>query len=470
VIVDVAIVGAGFAGIGMGAQLLRTGTGSFVILERASDVGGTWRDNVYPGVASDVPAHLYSYSFRPQPAWSRLFAPGAEIHDYLREAVRDEGLEPHVRLGTEVLDIRWNGERWDVTTSTGFVSARSVVLAAGRLTEPAMADVDGDFDGLAFHSSRWPEGLDLTGLRVGVIGTGASAAQLVPHVAEVAESLVVFQRSAPWVIPRADRPAEDDDRDELFAAAEQGFAARVLDTTALAALRQRAIDHRTAQVADSGLREALAPHYEIGCKRVVISDDYYPALGKRHVTVEPSAVARFEGASVVASAGPSYELDVLIHATGFAATRPPYARIVTGRDGETLAQHWADGMTAYASTVVSGFPNLFVINGPNATLGHNSAIHVIESQVAYILGALTHVDEVGQLEVSAEAEASYVRELDAASASTVWMSGCSSWYRDESSGRLALIWPGTAAEFRRRNGVFDPAPYTVLSAAGHVPT
>jgi cation diffusion facilitator CzcD-associated flavoprotein CzcO len=464
VIVDVAIVGAGFAGIGMGAQLRRAGRESFVILERATDVGGTWRDNVYPGVASDVPAHLYSYSFRRQPDWSRLFAPGAEILSYLRDAVREEGLAPHLRLGTEVLDIRWNGQRWDVATSTGFVSAGSVVLAAGRLAEPRMAEVDGTFDGLAFHSSRWPDDLDLTGLRVGVIGTGSSAAQLIPYVAEASASVVVFQRSAPWVIPRNDRPAVDDDYDELFAVAEEGFAARALEPDAIGDLRARALGHLGAQVADPVLRQALTPEYEIGCKRVVISDDLYPALSLGHVTVESSAVARVDGSLVESSAGRSFELDVLIHATGFKATRPPYAAIVTGRDGETLAAHWADGMTAFASTAVHGFPNLFVINGPNATLGHNSAIHVIESQVGYILGALAHVEEIGQLDVSAEAEAEYVSSLDATSASTVWMTGCSSWYRDESSGRLTLIWPGTAAEFRRRNGTFDPAPYAVSAA------
>lgn len=463
--VDTVIVGAGFAGIGMGAQLKRAGKDSFVILERAADVGGTWRDNTYPGVASDVPAHLYSYAFRPRYPWSRLFAPGREIHNYLRQTVRDERLADHIRLDTEVLDIRWNGERWDVTTSTGFVSACSVVLAAGRLSEPAMGGVDGDFDGLAFHSSQWPDRLDLTGLRVGVIGTGSSAAQLVPAIAALASSLVVFQRSAPWVIPRGDREATYDDYDELFAEAEKGFAARALEPAALAELRRRAENHRSTQVSDPALRAKLTPDYEIGCKRVVISDEFYPAFGLGSVTVEASAVARVEGSRVVSSAGSSYELDVLIYATGFIATRPPYARIVTGRD-QTLAEHWTDGMRAFASTAVAGFPNLFILNGPNATLGHNSAIHVIESQIGYVLGALDHIDSVGTIEVSARAENSYVEDVDAMGANTVWMSGCTSWYLDDTTRRLALIWPGTAESFRRRNGVFDPAPYVMPVLAG----
>ncbi len=482
--VDIAVLGGGFAGIGMGVQLLREGRDSFVILERAHEVGGTWRDNRYPGVACDVPSHLYSYSFRQKADWSRLFAPGGEILDYLRATVADEGLAPHLRLGTEVLSVEWMDGVWSIATTRSRYRARSVVVAAGRLAEPVEAPVEG-FSGLAFHSSRWPEGLDLTGKRVGVVGTGSSAAQIIPQVATEAEHLVVFQRTPAWVIPRDDRAytsAEIDafDRDpatlrqyrnDLFTAAERGFDARTLDTEAHTALHALATTHRDAQVTDAGLREALTPHYEIGCKRVVISDDYFPAFGRPNVTLEPSAIESASGRVVLSAGGAAHELDVLVFATGFTAARPPYAAMIVGRHGETLAEHWRDGMRAYASTVVHGFPNLFVLNGPNATLGHNSAIHVIESQIGYVLGALAHGDSSGApLEVGSEAEQAYVDEIDRRSASTVWTNGrCSSWYLDPVSGRLTLIWPGTATEFRQRNGTFDPVVFAQSPATDSPP-
>lgn len=478
--VEVAVLGAGFAGIGMGVRLAREGRDSFVILERASEVGGTWRDNRYPGVACDVPSHLYSYSFRQKADWSRLFAPGDEILGYLQATVADEGLAPHLRLDTEVLAVEWMGGAWSISTTRGRYIARSVVVAAGRLAEPVGDPVEG-FTGTAFHSARWPEGLDLSGKRVGVVGTGSSAAQIIPQVAAEAQQLVVFQRTPAWVIPRDDRAytAEEIDaftgdpaalrqyRHDLFTAAERGFDARTLDTDAHTALHALATAHRDAQVTDAGLREALTPDYEIGCKRVVISDDYFPAFSRANVVLEPSAIKSASGSSVTSASGASYDLDVLVFATGFTAARPPYASMIVGRHGETLAEHWRDGMRAYASTVVHGFPNLFVLNGPNATLGHNSAIHVIESQIGYVAGAIAHGDFTGAtLEVSEAAEHDYVDEIDRRAASTVWTTGrCSSWYLDPVTRRLALIWPGTAADFRRRNGTFDPAPFSIPATA-----
>lgn len=479
---DVAIIGAGFAGIGLGIRLTRRGDTTFRIFERAKEVGGTWRDNRYPGVACDVPSHLYSYSFRANPNWSRVFAPGAEILDYLRDAVADEGLEPHLSLGTEVREVRWNESerRWSVRTSTGSYTADSVVMAAGRLAEPVIPDIAGleNFAGLAIHSARWPDDLvaaDLAGKRVGVVGTGSSAAQLIPRVAEHASEVVVFQRTASWVVPRDDREFAADERrefaqhpstlvhlrDSLFAAAEDGFAARAMRPAPLVELRERARSHLERQIADPLLRSRLTPNYEIGCKRIVISDDFYPALAGGNVVLEPAAVRSIAGRQVTAANGRAHELDVLIFATGFNSTRPPYAAFVFGRGGGSLEERWADGMTAFASTVVHGFPNFFVLNGPNATLGHNSAIHVMESQFDYVIGALDHLAADGTpLEVTAKAERDYVRELDERSASTVWtVGGCSSWYLDGRSGRLTLIWPGLASEFRERNGTFDPAPF-----------
>jgi cation diffusion facilitator CzcD-associated flavoprotein CzcO len=471
-VVSVAIVGAGIAGIGMGAQLKRAGRDDFVILERASELGGTWRDNRYPGVACDIPSELYSYSFRPNPLWSRLFAPGGEILDYLRDTARAEGLTPQLRLGEPLTRAAWQGDHWRLETPCGPLAARTLVMAAGRLSEPKTPAIAGleTFPGRAFHSARWSDA-PLGGLRVGLVGTGASAVQLLPELARRAASVTVFQRSAAWVLPRGDRalaPGEHrPERATLSAEAERLFAARIAGTAELAALHDAAAAHLRAQVADPVLRGALTPDYEIGCKRAVFSDDYFPALQRSNVTLEPSALAAVEGATAVAASGARSELDALIFATGFATTRPPFARLITGRDGETLAAHWADGMVSHASTVVHGFPNLFVLDGPNSALGHHSAFEVIEAQIDYVLGALDHLDRVGStLEVSAEAEAAYAAEIERLAARTVWMrGGCRSWYRDEASGRLTLLWPATVAEYRERYGAFDPAPFAAVPAA-----
>lgn len=466
--VDVAVVGAGLAGVGLGARLRRAGRTGFALLERADDVGGTWRDNVYPGVACDIPSALYSYSFLPQPAWSRVFAPGAEIHRYVRDVARSEGLDQHLHLGTELTGARWHEDpgAWHLTTSRGPLTARTLVTAVGRLSEPRVPDLPGlaTFPGRVFHSARWDRGLP-AGLRVGVVGTGASAVQLVPELARRASSVVVLQRTPPWVLPRGDRAYAPDeprpDRAVLAQEADRLFTARVAGTTAETELRERARAHLHAQVPDPALRGLLTPDYAVGCKRALFSDDWYPALQQPHVTLEPSAPVSVEGPVLVAASGARYEVDVLVLATGFETTRPPFAHLVAGRGGQMLAEHWADGMTSHASTAVHGFPNLFVLDGPNAGLGHHSALEVIEAQIGYVLGALDHLDHTGgPLEVSAAAEAAYTREIDRRAAETVWLrGGCRSWYVDEQSGRLTLLWPGRAAEYRERFGTFDPAPF-----------
>ncbi|MFB9378479.1 flavin-containing monooxygenase [Kineococcus gynurae] len=468
--VDVAVVGAGFAGLGTALRLAGRGRESFVVLERAPEVGGTWRDNVYPGVACDVPAPLYSLSFAPVDH-SRVFAPGAEIQEHLRSLGRRDGVRENLRLSTELLRARWDGSaggvdgRWELETSAGAVRARTLVLAAGRLTEPRFPDVAGlaDLAGPVVHTARWPGDLDLRGARVGVVGTGASAVQVVPELARVAAGLVVFQRSAPWIVPRGDGPwrAGERDRQQVFAELEGQIPARRGEAAALRRARERAEQHRARQVRDPGLAARLRPEHEIGCRRVLLSDDYYPALQLPHVRLEPTALRAVTGPrTVVSAAGREHDVDALVLATGFRAARPPYAERVRG-ERSTLAEHWsARGMTSVASTVVTGFPNLFVLGGPNAGLGHNSALTTIEAQIDYLLGALDHLDaDPRPLAVSAAAEDAYTREIDAMAAGTVWLDGCRSWYRDPVSGRLTLVWPGSAAEFRARNGTFDPAPF-----------
>ncbi|WP_432490986.1 flavin-containing monooxygenase [Kineococcus gypseus] len=474
--VDVAVVGAGIAGIGAAVRLARRGRESFVVLERAGDVGGTWRDNTYPGVACDVPAHLYSFSFAPDPSWTRVFAPGAEVHAYLRRVAGE--VADRVRLRTEVRSARWDAaaQRWAVLTSAGPLRARVLVLAAGRLTEPRAPGVEGldSFDGPVVHSARWREDVAWDGARVGVVGSGASAVQLVPQLARRAARLTVFARSAPWVVPRGDRPYAPAERaafaadpaalrrlrEEVFARMEGGIAARRGVPAEVEELRARALGHLAAQVPDPALRAALTPGYEVGCKRVLLSDDFYPALQRPGVRWVPSALRRLEGRTAVAADGTRAPLDALVLATGFTTTSQPYAELVTGRTG-TLARAWEDGMVSHASTVVHGFPNMFVLDGPNATLGHNSAVHVIESQIGYLLGGLDHLARTGApLEVSAEAQRRYTRRIDEAAAGTVWLrGGCSNWYVDPRSGRLTLLWPDTATAFRERNGTFDPAAF-----------
>ncbi|MEJ2868223.1 NAD(P)/FAD-dependent oxidoreductase [Actinomycetospora sp. OC33-EN08] len=481
---DVAIVGAGFAGLGLAIRLRRQGVDDFVLLERADDVGGTWRDNRYPGVACDVPSHLYSFSFRPAPDWSRVYAPGAEIQHYLRTAVDEEGVTGHLRLGTEMRSARWTGEHWEIDTGRGTWRARVLVLAAGRLTEPRIPDVPGldDFAGPVLHTARWDPGFDPAGLRVGVVGTGASAAQVIPRLAGRARRLVVLQRTPAWVLPRGDRAYTAAERsrftrdpaaarrlrEDIFDDAEQAVAARRRVRPAIDELRDRAQRHLHAQVGDAGLRARLSPGYEIGCKRIVLSDELYPALDRDDVTLEDTALTGLEPGAAVAASGRRHALDALVLATGFHTTRQPYAERVHGRRG-SLARHWSDGMSAYASTAVHGFPNMFVLDGPNASLGHNSAVYMIETQIDYVLGALAHLRATGApLEVSAAAERAYVRDVDDAARDTVWLrGGCRSWYLDEASGRLTLLWPGSARSFRERNARFDPAPY--LGAAQVAP-
>ncbi len=481
--VDVAIIGAGFAGLGMATQLARRGRESFVVLERADGVGGTWRDNTYPGIACDIPAHLYSFSFRPPADWSARFPRGAEIRSYLEQIVVDERLADRIELNRELREAVWDeqGAHWVITAAAPdgravTFRARSLVLAVGRLSEARIPDIDGldTFPGQVVHTAAWHDDVNVAGARVGVVGTGASAVQLIPHLADAADDLVVFCRTPPYVVPRADRLYTDHERaamldpvvaaevrDRLLTEADGAFRQRLGLHPDIDEIRSRARDHLHGQVADADLREQLTPDYEIGCKRILLSDDFYPALQRSNVVFESSALTSVAETKATAHSGHTYDLDVLVMATGFESARPPAASRITGRAGRRLSDHWSAGMTSYASTVVSGFPNMFVLDGPNAALGHNSAIYMIETQLDYVLGALEYMAGSGitTLAVSPAAEDEYTREIDARSESTVWLTGCESWYVDPGSGRLTLLWPGTAASFRERNGTFDPGPY-----------
>lgn len=363
---DVIIVGSGFAGgLGLAMQLERDQNQSYLVLERADDVGGTWRDNTYPGgVYCDVPSHLYSYSFRPNPDWSMVRSPGHEIYEYLQTAAREEGVLPQVRFGTTVLDAAWDevSATWLVTTNKGTFRGRFFVPAMGLLSDSKVPEIPGmeTFGGELFHSAAWDHDLPLTGKRVAIIGTGATAIQLVPELAEVAAELVVFQRSAAHVLPRRNRaytPAErrmfarvpesrQGLRSAMFWFTESTFGGERRRLPQSVAQVKAAVDSfREAEVPDQALRAALTPpDYEIGCKRLLYSDDYYATFGRDHVSLETSALARIEGNTVIGASGNAYEVDVIVMATGFAAARPPFANIIRGREGVLLADHWATGM------------------------------------------------------------------------------------------------------------------------------
>ncbi len=479
-VVDVVVVGAGFAGLGVLGALHRAGRDDVVVIERADDVGGTWRDNTYPGVACDVPAHLYSYAAHPHAGWSQTFAEGHEIQRYLREVAA--GLDDRIRLRTPLVGAEWDADdsTWRIDTGADVLRARSLVLACGRLTEPHVPAIDGleSFAGPLFHSARWDHDVDLAGKRVAVVGTGASAVQLVPELARRAAHVTLFQRTPAWIVPRGGGEIPPEERErlaenpgalarlraELYAEGEARFASRSGDAAASAAARDAALAHLHAQVDDPALRQALTPDYAFGCKRVLLSDAFYPAVASDRVTLEPTALDRVDGSTLTAASGRQHPADVLVLATGFASTQQPYADLVRGEDA-TLAEHWSDGMTSFGSTVVAGFPNLFVLNGPNASLGHNSAVLMIEEQSAYVVRALAERDRRADrvLRVRPEAEAAYTDEIAAAAASTPWMTGgCRNWYVDERSGRLTLLWPGTVQAFHERltgtdGSEFEPA-------------
>ncbi|MEO9270288.1 NAD(P)/FAD-dependent oxidoreductase [Serratia ureilytica] len=480
IIFNIAIIGTGFAGLCMAARLKQSGREDFVILERANSIGGTWRDNTYPGVACDVPSPLYSFSFRPNPEWSKLFSPGAEIYAYMKSVAYEEGLIPHIRFNTPVKHAAWdvNTESWQISTPNGEIKAKYLITGTGHLADESLPRIPGlkEFTGQVFHSARWRNDVVLEGKRIGIVGSGASAIQLIPEVAKVAENMTVFQRSAPYIIPRVNHTFTDGEkrlfrrdksemkklRENIFWMLENSYASRRGIPRYLDENKKQALLHLSQQISDPVLREKLTPDYEIGCKRVLLSNDYYPTFLRNNVTLENTALESIEGDNVIAASGARFKLDVLILCTGFEAATPPYATLVHGSDGRSLAEHWESGMEANASTTVNGFPNLFIINGPNSGLGHNSIVYIIESQVEYILQALSWVEQTnhGPLEPLISTQSSYSDSIQDSASGTVWLSqGCKSWYLDPRSRKLTLIWPGFAHEFRHRNGNFVPSDY-----------
>lgn len=470
----VAIIGAGFAGVGLAHLLQRSGRNDVVVLERASEIGGTWRDNTYPGAQCDVPAHLYSYSFAPNPDWTRTYADGTEIQQYLRDCVDRFGIRPLLRLTTTVTGVHWEPahQRWHITTTgpDGDASrtASVVVVATGLLSEPSVPDLDGldTFAGATFHSGAWRHDVDLSGRRVAVVGTGASAVQFVPAIAPVAEHVTVFQRTAPWVVPRSNPPIDARRRAryrrvpalqrlaraKTFWAREVYALALTRHTRWLERGEQLARRHLAAQVPDPALRTLCIPDYAFGCKRVLLSDDWYPALSRPDVDLVPHAVRAVTPDGVVDDTGTHHPADVLIFGTGFAVTTHPMFDTIVGPDGTSLGERWRrTGMSAHLGTEVAGLPNLFVVTGPNTGVGHTSMVFMMEAQFAYILDALATMDRLGATtsEVRASIQEASNEALAQRMGTTVWTTGgCGSWYLD-AAGRNTTLWPGTAWSFHR---------------------
>ncbi|MFC4534523.1 flavin-containing monooxygenase [Sphaerisporangium dianthi] len=479
----ITIIGSGFAGLCMAIKLKEAGYHDFVILEKDAELGGTWRDNTYPGCACDVPSPMYSFSFELNPGWTRLFAPQREIWDYMRACAEKYGLMPHLRLGKKVSALSYlDGEhRWRVSTEDGETfTTNAVVAGLGGLHVPSLPDIPGreSFTGPAFHSARWDHALDLTGKRVAVVGTGASAVQFVPRIAPVVRKLHVFQRTAPWIQPKPDVPLSERTRRTLRAFPPAGRALRdgvywLLETRALGfavdprlmkAHRAVALRHLAAQVPEPELRAKLTPGYTIGCKRILLASDYYPALRRDNVELVTDRISEIRERSIVDATGREHPVDVLIYGTGFDVAESLGGQRITGRNGLELQEAWSGGIQAYLGTVTAGFPNLFFLLGPNTGLGHNSVVFMIEAQVRYIISCLRLLSaaRARALDVRPSAERAYNDGLQRRLDRLVWSKGgCTSWYLD-GEGRNRTLWPGFTFEFWARTRAVKPEAFELI--------
>lgn len=484
--VEVTIVGGGFGGLCMALQLARAGQHDFVLLEQGDEVGGTWRDNHYPGCACDIPSHLYSFSFEPNPDWSRMYAGHAEIQAYLVACSHKHGVRQRIRLNTALTDARFDESRdlWQVTTSQGErFSTRVLVTALGPLNRPAIPRLPGieAFQGPAFHSARWDHGFDPRGRRIAVIGTGASAIQFVPQLQAQAQQVLLFQRTPAWVLPKADRPITPGERWRMrhlpgYRSLFRQFLYWRQELTALGFLRMPSLMQRAQTLAtrflkkhvkDPALRQRLLPNYTMGCKRVLLSNDYYPALAQPNVQV--LAMDSLQGVTEhgVVVDGREVPVDAIVYGTGFRTTDLLTPLQVVGRGGQDLNEVWArEGLGAHNGTCVAGFPNLFLLLGPNTGLGHNSAVFMIEAQVGYVLRALRRMRREGltSVEVRPQAQEAFAQDMTQRTQGTVWTSGCRSWYLDE-RGRNVTVWPGFTFSFWWRLRRFRPGEHLWRRAA-----
>ncbi|HLM27123.1 MAG TPA: NAD(P)/FAD-dependent oxidoreductase [Thermoleophilaceae bacterium] len=480
--VEICIVGSGFSGLGMAVNLLEDGETDFVVLERGDDVGGTWHYNTYPGCGCDVPSHLYSFSFAPNPEWSQTYSLQPEIRSYLQRVADDFGVRPYLELNTTMADALWDedDQRWVIKTDRGDLRAKVLVTGMGPLAEPRLPEIPGldSFEGTIMHSARWDGSVGLEGKRIASIGTGASAIQYVPEVQKVASKLHVFQRTAPWVLPHTNRrikgwekrlyklfpPLQRLNRAGVYAAREAVVVGLVKRPRTIKLLERVARRHLANQVEDPELREKVTPDYTIGCKRILPSNKWYPALSTDNVELVTLGVTEIKPNAIVDQDGVEREVDVILLGTGFQVADMPLGKVVTGRSGQTLDESWGGSPRAMLGATAPDFPNLFMLLGPNTGLGHNSMVYMIESQIAYVLDALRAMREhdAATVEVRPEAAAAFNQEVDRRHEDTVWTSGCSSWYLDD-TGRNATLWPDWTFVFRRRTSSFNPAHYRLAS-------
>ena len=468
---SIAIVGAGFAGVGMAITLKRAGYDDLVVLERGGDVGGVWRENRYPGAAVDVPSDLYSYSFERRYPFSRRFGEQEELLEYVRHCARKHGVMPHVRLGCEVTRATSVDGRWQLETAGGETLEADVLIpACGQLSRPSPPAIPGwgSFDGPAFHSAHWPEDLEIAGRRVAVVGTGATAVQIVPAIAGVAAQVDVYQRSAPWVIPKWDA----DGLEQRSVLVEYGgrlvnwlfFETLIPGFTgppwALAPIRAVARAQRRIQVRDPELRAKVTPDHPMGCKRILVTGDYYPALMRDDVELITDPIDTITPLGIRTADGAERAYDAIACATGFATGDPIAPMDIVGADGRSLSRDaWSRGAEAYLGVSVPGFPNMFLLYGPNTNLGSGSIIYMLESQYRYVLDAVERMREKGLawIDVREEPHRAFVEEMDRRLAGSVW-TRCDSWYR-RSNGRITNNWPGLMSEYRLRTRRLRPAHY-----------
>ncbi len=480
----IAIVGTGFSGLGMAISLKKAGIEDFVIFERAADVGGTWRDNTYPGCQCDVPSSLYSFSFALNPDWSRTYAPQPEIWAYLRDCTRRYGIGPHIRYDHEVLSASWDDAEnvWQIETSQGGYRAEVLISANGGLSEPSIPDLPGreDFKGVQLHSGAWDPDAELEGKKIAVVGTGASAIQIVPKLQKLANEIVVFQRTPAWILPHTDRPtttferklyrrvplAQRISRASIYLSHELLVLGMTRNRRFLAPLRWLSESHMRKQIEDPKLRKKLTPRYSPGCKRLLLSNDFYPAITAPNAKLVCEAVTGLTRDGVTTSSGETYDVDIIVWATGFHVTDNQVAHKIKGGDGSTLADTWAaHGISAYLGTTIHGFPNMFMLTGPNTGQGHTSLVYMAESQMAYITDALRYMsrNDIASVEVSSPALEAYNRDIDDRMKKSVWTTGgCVSWYLDE-HGRNPTLWPDFTWRFRAMTKRFDPLSYLVRS-------
>ena len=476
--VHIAIAGAGLSGLGMAIALRQDGIEDFVVFERAEDLGGTWRDNSYPGCACDIASVLYSYTGEQNPGWSRAFAPQPEIWAYMHEVADRHGVGGHMRFGHEVLDAAFDAEtdRWEISTTGGDYTADVLVSATGALADPSIPDLPGldRFTGTVFHSARWNHEHDLTGRKVAVVGTGASAIQFVPEIQPRVGRLTVLQRTPPWVLPRGNPriPRSWQRRfarhPGLLAIARQtvfslyeSFHVGFRHPAVMKLAERRVRAHIARQVADPELRAKLIPDYRLGCKRVLGSDSWYPALTQANVDVVSAGIAEVTETGIVDADGVHHEVDTIIFGTGFHVTDMPFAERVRGRGGHSLAETWQGSPRAHLGMAVPGFPNLFMLLGPNTGLGHNSVLLMIEAQIAYLRKALSYRRQHGlsTLEATPAAHAEYIEAVDRGTHGSVWTAGgCLSWYVD-ATGRNSTLWPGSVRQYQRRLARFEIGDY-----------